>query len=52
MLDSRMPELAANEKTVGLHYKRSRKCFIDSVRLAPLLSPFRSQFARELRKLG
>src|ERR1051325_11160278 len=30
MLPSRMPELLALEKRVGLHYSPSRKCLIDS----------------------
>lgn len=42
MLSSRMPELLAAEKRLGLHYKRVQKCFIDSAILPPPLAPISS----------
>ena len=43
-----MPEVAAAEKRVGLHYTRARKCFIDTAGLnarAAAISAKRQEYA-------
>jgi hypothetical protein len=47
-----MTEFLVAEKRVGLHYKRSQKCFIDSAALPPLLVLVSPRIPTELRKLG
>jgi hypothetical protein len=52
MLSSRMPELLAAEKRVGLHYKRGEKCFIDAATLTLQSAPVLPRISADLRKLG
>ncbi|MGC2162771.1 MAG: hypothetical protein WA634_12730, partial [Silvibacterium sp.] len=52
MIDSRMPDPEANRKRVGLHYKRFRKCFIDSTRVCARRSGDSATFLSPTAKVG